>query len=85
MKALVKIQLLYDHYLFFKISKTEYIIKLIYFQIQGIEDNALKDINREDVKITVKVFISSPDVNLLKEAIDQGIYYTIYYYLYISI
>lgn len=85
MKALVKIQLLYDHYLFFKISKTEYIIKLIYFQIQGIEDNALKDINREDVKITVKVFISSPNVNLLKEAIDQGIYYTIYYYLYISI
>lgn len=82
MKALVKIQLLYDHYLFFKISKTEYIIKLIYFQIEGIEDNALKDINREDVKITVKVFISSPDVNLLKEAIDQGI---IYYYLNISI
>ncbi|KAK9301176.1 hypothetical protein QLX08_006391 [Tetragonisca angustula] len=39
--------------------------------IQGIEDNALKDINREDVKITVKVFISSPDVNLLKEAVDQ--------------
>ncbi|XP_006610465.1 glutamate--cysteine ligase regulatory subunit [Apis laboriosa] len=39
--------------------------------IEGIEDNALKDINREDVKITVKVFISSPDVNLLKEAIDQ--------------
>ncbi|OAD53714.1 Glutamate--cysteine ligase regulatory subunit [Eufriesea mexicana] len=39
--------------------------------IQGIEDNALKDINREDVKITVKVFISSADVNLLKEAIDQ--------------
>lgn len=39
--------------------------------IQGVEDNALKDINREDVKITVKVFMSSPDVNLLKEAIDQ--------------
>lgn len=39
--------------------------------IQGVEDNALKDINREDVKITAKVFISSPDVNLLKEAIDQ--------------
>ncbi|XP_029046008.1 glutamate--cysteine ligase regulatory subunit [Osmia bicornis bicornis] len=39
--------------------------------IQGVEDNSLKDINREDVKITVKVFLSSPDVNLLKEAIDQ--------------
>ncbi|CAK9810757.1 Glutamate--cysteine ligase regulatory subunit [Anthophora quadrimaculata] len=39
--------------------------------IQGVEDNALKGINREDVKITVKVFISSPDVNLLKEAVDQ--------------
>ncbi|XP_003402709.2 glutamate--cysteine ligase regulatory subunit isoform X1 [Bombus terrestris] len=39
--------------------------------IQGVEDNALQDINREDVKITVKVFISSPDVSLLKEAVDQ--------------
>ncbi|CAL7944401.1 unnamed protein product [Xylocopa violacea] len=39
--------------------------------IQGVEDNALKDINREDVKVTVKVFISSPDVNLLKSAIDE--------------
>ena len=39
--------------------------------VQGKEDNVLQDINREDVKITVKVFMSSPDVNLLKEAIDQ--------------
>ncbi|XP_053972960.1 glutamate--cysteine ligase regulatory subunit isoform X1 [Hylaeus volcanicus] len=39
--------------------------------IKGKEDNALQDINREDVKITVKVFMSSPDVDLLKEAIDQ--------------
>lgn len=39
--------------------------------IQGLEDNALKDINREDVKITVKVFIPTPDANSLKEAIDQ--------------
>ena len=39
--------------------------------VKGKEDNVLQDINREDVKITVKVFMSSPDVNLLKEAIDQ--------------
>ncbi|XP_076181427.1 glutamate-cysteine ligase modifier subunit isoform X2 [Ptiloglossa arizonensis] len=39
--------------------------------IKGKEDNVLQDINREDVKITVKVFMYSPDVNLLKEAIDQ--------------
>ncbi|XP_076748785.1 glutamate-cysteine ligase modifier subunit [Xylocopa sonorina] len=37
--------------------------------VQGVEDNALKDINREDVKVTVKVFISSPDVSLLRSAI----------------
>ena len=37
----------------------------------------MKDINREDVKITVKVFISSPDVNLLKEAVDQGMCYNL--------
>ncbi|XP_076376209.1 glutamate-cysteine ligase modifier subunit isoform X2 [Megalopta genalis] len=39
--------------------------------IKGKKDNALQDINREEVKITVKVFMSSPDVNLLKEAIDE--------------
>lgn len=39
--------------------------------IRGKEDNALQDINREDIKITVKVFMSSPDATLLKEAVDQ--------------
>ncbi|KZC03838.1 Glutamate--cysteine ligase regulatory subunit [Dufourea novaeangliae] len=39
--------------------------------IKGKKDNTLQDINREEVKITVKVFMSSPDVNLLKETIDQ--------------
>ncbi|XP_078047884.1 glutamate-cysteine ligase modifier subunit isoform X2 [Augochlora pura] len=38
--------------------------------IKGKKDNALQDINREEIKITVKVFMSSPNVNLLKEAID---------------
>ncbi|XP_076280818.1 glutamate-cysteine ligase modifier subunit [Lasioglossum baleicum] len=39
--------------------------------IKGKKDNALQGIVREEVKITVKVFMSSPNVNLLKEAIDQ--------------
>ncbi|XP_076231386.1 glutamate-cysteine ligase modifier subunit [Calliopsis andreniformis] len=39
--------------------------------IRGKKDDSLQNINRDEVKITVKVFISSPDVTLLKEAIDQ--------------
>ncbi|KMQ92793.1 glutamate--cysteine ligase regulatory subunit [Lasius niger] len=40
--------------------------------INGKEDTSLQDVDRKDLKITVKVFISSPDVDLLKEALDQA-------------
>ncbi|XP_070155249.1 glutamate--cysteine ligase regulatory subunit isoform X2 [Polyergus mexicanus] len=40
--------------------------------INGREDTSLQDVDRKDLKITVKVFISSPDVDLLKEALDQA-------------
>lgn len=33
----------------------------------------MQDVDRKDLKITTKVFISSPNVDLLKEALDQGI------------
>ncbi|GAB1861488.1 GCS light chain [Camponotus japonicus] len=39
--------------------------------INGKEDTSLQDVDRKDLKITVKVFISSPDVHSLKEALDQ--------------
>ncbi|XP_076641543.1 glutamate-cysteine ligase modifier subunit [Halictus rubicundus] len=39
--------------------------------IKGKKDSALQGIVREEVKLTVKVFMSSPNVNLLKEAIDE--------------
>lgn len=29
--------------------------------------------DRKDLKITVKIFISSPNIDSLKEALDQGI------------
>ncbi|KAG5313948.1 GSH0 ligase, partial [Acromyrmex insinuator] len=40
--------------------------------INGKKDTSLQDVDRKDLKITVKVFISSPDVNSLKEALDQA-------------
>ncbi|KAL6428315.1 hypothetical protein ACFW04_008545 [Cataglyphis niger] len=40
--------------------------------ISGKEDTSLQDVDRKDLKITVKVFISSPDVDSLKEALDQA-------------
>ncbi|KYN04974.1 PREDICTED: glutamate--cysteine ligase regulatory subunit [Cyphomyrmex costatus] len=40
--------------------------------INGKKDTSLQDMDRKDLKITVKVFISSPDVNSLKEALDQA-------------
>lgn len=40
--------------------------------INGKEDTSLQDIDRKDLKITVKVFISSPDVESLKEGLDQA-------------
>lgn len=39
--------------------------------INGKTDTSLQDVDRKDLKITVKVFISSPDVDSLKEALDQ--------------
>ncbi|XP_043256030.1 glutamate--cysteine ligase regulatory subunit [Colletes gigas] len=39
--------------------------------IKGKEDNAVQTITREKANITVKVFMSSPNVNLLTQAIDQ--------------
>ncbi|XP_076639104.1 glutamate-cysteine ligase modifier subunit [Colletes latitarsis] len=39
--------------------------------IKGKVDNALQGISREHAKITVKVFMSSPNVNFLTQAIDQ--------------
>lgn len=46
-------------------------------QINGKEDTSLQDVDRKDLKITVKVFISSPDVHSLKEALDQGMFFLI--------
>ncbi|KAL0109904.1 hypothetical protein PUN28_013503 [Cardiocondyla obscurior] len=40
--------------------------------INGKKDTSLQDVDRKDLKITVKVFISSPDVNSLREAMDQA-------------
>lgn len=40
--------------------------------INGKRDTSLQDVDRKDLKITVKVFISSPDVESLKEALDQA-------------
>ncbi|KAL6256866.1 hypothetical protein P5V15_011801 [Pogonomyrmex californicus] len=40
--------------------------------INGKNDTSLQDVDRKDLKITVKVFISSPDVGSLKEALDQA-------------
>lgn len=40
--------------------------------INGKEDRSLQDVDRKDLKITVKIFISSPDIELLKEALDQA-------------
>lgn len=39
--------------------------------INGKEDTTLEGVNRKEIKINVKVFISSPKVELLKEAVDQ--------------
>ncbi|XP_031846189.1 glutamate-cysteine ligase modifier subunit [Nomia melanderi] len=39
--------------------------------ITGKKDSTLQDVIREEVKITVKVFMSSTNVNLLKESIDE--------------
>ncbi|EZA54225.1 hypothetical protein DMN91_000587 [Ooceraea biroi] len=40
--------------------------------INGKEGRSLQDVDRKDLKITVKVFISSPNIELLKEALDQA-------------
>ncbi|XP_011164372.1 glutamate--cysteine ligase regulatory subunit [Solenopsis invicta] len=40
--------------------------------ISGKRDTSLQDEDRKDLKITVKIFISSPDVSSLKEALDQA-------------
>ncbi|XP_011871414.1 PREDICTED: glutamate--cysteine ligase regulatory subunit [Vollenhovia emeryi] len=40
--------------------------------INGKKDTSLQDVDRKDLKITVKVFIPSPDVDSLKEALDQA-------------
>lgn len=41
-------------------------------QINGKEDTSLQDVDRKDLKIAIKVFVSSPDVHSLKEALDRG-------------
>ncbi|XP_071636914.1 glutamate--cysteine ligase regulatory subunit isoform X2 [Temnothorax longispinosus] len=41
--------------------------------INGKRDTSLQDVDRKDLKVTVKVFISSPDVDSLKEALDQAL------------
>nr|XP_012215999.1 PREDICTED: glutamate--cysteine ligase regulatory subunit [Linepithema humile] len=40
--------------------------------INGKEDTSLQDVDRKDLKVTVKIFISSPNVDSLKEALDQA-------------
>lgn len=40
--------------------------------INGKEDSSLQDIDRKDLKIAIKVFISSPNIDLLREALDQA-------------
>lgn len=39
--------------------------------ISGKEGNGLEGVDRKDIKITVKVFMSMPKVELLKEAVDE--------------
>ncbi|XP_032682167.1 glutamate--cysteine ligase regulatory subunit [Odontomachus brunneus] len=39
--------------------------------INGKEDIGLQDVDRKDLKIAIKVFISSPDEDSLKQALDQ--------------
>lgn len=41
-------------------------------QINGKEDIGLQDVDRKDLKIAIKVFISSPDEDSLKQALDQS-------------
>lgn len=45
-------------------------------QINGKEDMGLKDVDRKELKITIKVFVSSPDEDSLKQALDQGMLIT---------
>lgn len=40
--------------------------------IIGKKDTSLQGVDRKDLKITVKIFISSPNVDSLKEALDQA-------------
>lgn len=41
-------------------------------QINGKEDTGLQNVDRKELKIATKVFISSPDEDLLKQALDQS-------------
>lgn len=61
----------------FKLSENSYTqsyLAIFPFDLQiiGRDDASVKDVDRKELKITVKVFISSPKSESLKEALDQG-------------